>query len=250
MNPFNTSEGKEIVSSAQPLQQLQVSPSALLIALLKKDFLAQKKFVLFAIGYSIFIFVAFNNPVFSSFKYTMGATAIAYIFIMNTIAYDEKNNAHLLLNSLPISRRMLITSRYLMFLEAGVIGIATMGLIGMLFSFQPFIPVNGFISSGDVAIVFFSLIFLTSIYFPFYVHFGSQFMRMFNLILFLVIFFTPSVIVNLIRENPDSALTETLLIIWENLNSSILPYLFITGALLLFYGSYQLSTKLYEKKEF
>ncbi|MFJ7889899.1 ABC-2 transporter permease [Lysinibacillus xylanilyticus] len=78
-----------------------------MINLILKDVLIQKKIILLYIA-TIIIYLLAGVPslIFLGFLYSV-------IFILNAFAYDEKDNANILLNSLPYTRKEIVSSKYI-----------------------------------------------------------------------------------------------------------------------------------------
>ncbi|WP_433595642.1 ABC-2 transporter permease [Lysinibacillus xylanilyticus] len=78
-----------------------------MINLILKDVLIQKKIILLYIA-TIIIYLLAGVPslIFLGFLYSV-------VFILNAFAYDEKDNANILLNSLPYTRREIVSSKYI-----------------------------------------------------------------------------------------------------------------------------------------
>ena len=221
-----------------------------MLNLIKKDFLLQKKSIYFAIGYAIFIFIAFQDPVFANFKYIMSSTAISYIIIMTAAAHEEKNNSDIILNSLPVSRKTIIRSRYLMFLASIVLTLLLTGIIGFLFSLAGLPENQPLISFADISSVLISVSLLSGIYYPLFVKFGSRYMRIFNSFLFLAIFFTPSFLASYIMENKSQQwvreIVEKATAVPE---TGYYVFALILSACILSI-SYLITLRLYENKDF
>ncbi len=206
--------------------------------LIKKDFLMQKKSLYFMIGYGIFVFFAFQDASFAGFKYIMGGSAISYILIMTAIAHEEKNNSDIILNSLPLKRNTIVMAKYLTFLGSVLITMVIMGVIGLIIYTIGFPPLDRLISLSDVLAVLLSVSFLSSIYYPLYIKFGGKYMRFFNIILFMLIFFLPTFLSGLIGEK---------------FNSITIPEFYCISLLIsmiMLLGSYLISLRIYENKEF
>ncbi|MDD2422161.1 MAG: ABC-2 transporter permease, partial [Heliobacteriaceae bacterium] len=82
--------------------------------LLLKDFLVQKPSLRWSLGYLLFILVIFGmTPTFGNFAYIMAGFGSAYILVMGSLQMETKNQADIFLNSLPVTRREIIISKYL-----------------------------------------------------------------------------------------------------------------------------------------
>ena len=218
--------------------------------LVKKDFLLQKKSIYFVIGYGIFIFFAFQDAAFAGFKYIMGGSAISYILIMTAIAHEEKNNSDVILNSLPICRKTIVQARYLMILVSIIFTMVMMGLIGFVIYNAGFPPLDRLISVSDFLGVLLGVSFLSSVYYPLFIKFGGKYMRIFNIILFMIIFFLPSFLGGIIAENPENQVLQNL---GDKINSITVPEFYCISLLIsisMLLISYLISLKIYENKEF
>ena len=78
-----------------------------MINLILKDVLIQKKLILFYIAtIIIYLWAGVPSLLFLGFLYSV-------IFILNAFAYDEKDNANILLISLPYTRKEIVSSKYI-----------------------------------------------------------------------------------------------------------------------------------------
>ncbi len=77
-----------------------------MVNLIFKDILIQKKMILFYIA-TIILYLLINvSLVKIGFLYSLA-------FITMSFSYDEKDNANILLNSLPYTRKQIVSSRYI-----------------------------------------------------------------------------------------------------------------------------------------
>ncbi|MFJ8515623.1 ABC-2 transporter permease [Lysinibacillus xylanilyticus] len=77
-----------------------------MVNLIFKDILIQKKMILFYIA-TIILYLLINvSLVKIGFLYSL-------VFITMSFSYDEKDNANILLNSLPYTRKQIVSSRYI-----------------------------------------------------------------------------------------------------------------------------------------
>ncbi|MFW5438052.1 ABC-2 transporter permease, partial [Paenibacillus apiarius] len=74
--------------------------------LILKDILIQKKIIIFYIATIILYLLVDTSLVLIGFIYSV-------VFIMNAYSYDEKDNANILLNSLPYTRKEIVCSKYI-----------------------------------------------------------------------------------------------------------------------------------------
>ncbi|MDM5250787.1 ABC-2 transporter permease [Lysinibacillus sp. G4S2] len=77
-----------------------------MVNLILKDVLIQKKVILFYIA-TIILYLLIDIPLVNiGFLYSMA-------FITMSFSYDEKDNANILLNSLPYTRKEIVSSKYI-----------------------------------------------------------------------------------------------------------------------------------------
>ncbi|MBN3526167.1 ABC-2 transporter permease [Paenibacillus apiarius] len=74
--------------------------------LILKDILIQKKIIIFYIATIILYLLVDTSLVLIGFIYSV-------VFIMNAYSYDEKDNVNILLNSLPYTRKEIVSSKYI-----------------------------------------------------------------------------------------------------------------------------------------
>ncbi|MGE8000711.1 ABC-2 transporter permease [Lysinibacillus sp. NPDC093190] len=77
-----------------------------MVNLILKDILIQKKMILFYIATIILYLLIDVSLVRIGFLYSL-------VFITMSFSYDEKDNANILLNSLPYTRKEIVSSRYI-----------------------------------------------------------------------------------------------------------------------------------------
>ena len=170
-------------------------------SLILKDIYLQKKSFLFALGYSLFVLIVFQNEIFSETSYIMGAMATAYMLVLGACAYEEKNNSEVILNSLPLKRADIVRARYLSSFVSVFLAFVIIGVLGALMKGVGLpIPLR-YVRISDVIAVIVSLSLLCSLYFPVYFRYGYIKSRFFNLILFLLVFFAPSTGLSYLRED-------------------------------------------------
>lgn len=111
-----------------------------MLNLIRRDVILQKKHLLVFIPF-ILVFVIFDTSPVLVFL-------VASIFIpFNTYGYDEKAETDILLNSLPYTRKEIISSRYIGAIVYMFLSIAVTSLILFVFN-KPFTIVDIVISSG------------------------------------------------------------------------------------------------------
>jgi len=221
-----------------------------LSSLLLKDILLQKKSFLFALGYSIFVLIAFQNEAFAETSYIMGAMATAYMLVVGACAYEEKNNSEVILNSLPLKRAVIVRARYLSSFVFVCLAFVIIGTLGALMKGLGLpIPVR-YVRISDVIAVAISLSLLTSLYFPVYFRYGYIKSRFFNLIMFLLVFFVPGLGLSFLKGGSNN---ETLDQVMDKLAVApdwLIGIALVVVVMIIMFVSMRLSTWIYEKREF
>jgi len=220
-----------------------------MIHLIKKEVILQKKMLWFGFFYSIFLFVAFSNPVLKEFVYIMTAFGIAYITILGAIQSEYKNNSDIVMNSLPITRREIVLGKYLsVFIFTGI-ALFVVAIVGLFFHLAPLPFDHRLINGNDIIIALISIVFLASISLPAYFKTGAQWMRVVNMIVFMLIFFAPAQITGFVLNNQEQVWLQNMLDLAQHniglLIISVAGILFILLAL-----SYRLSLRIYSKRDF
>ncbi len=157
-----------------------------MLNLIFKDLLVQKKTLLFIFVYALLlIFIMQGSDTYSAFI----STFFCYMLIMTSCAYDDKSRADVLFNSLPVKRSTIVWAKYLsvfvyMLLITGIYSIikAAVYLIGQPL-LLPALSAEGFVGG------FLAVSLLSALYFPVYFKFGYMKSRIFNFILFFLLFF-------------------------------------------------------------
>lgn len=221
-----------------------------MINLIIKDFMLQKKYIYFTVGYGVFLFFAFQYSVFDNFIYSMGSIAISYFFIASAVNHDDKDNAHVILNSLPIKRYRIVLAKYVTILTVIALSIAVMGLLGAVFKTVGFPKVGRFINISDAIITFVSVGLLSSVYYPINLKFGSSSVWIFNIIFFIMIFFLPKTIAELLTEYRDSVFVQFIAVMQSSLAEWLKVSLAVVITLFIIVLSFTISVKIYNNKEF
>ncbi|MEN6391095.1 MAG: ABC-2 transporter permease [Syntrophomonas sp.] len=171
--------------------------------LIKKELIVQKKMLLFGLGYAVFLFFVFANPVFQEFTYSMAAFGIAYITVIGVAQAEYKNNSDIVINSLPVTRREVVAAKYLSIITFTVIALALVGVVGLLFHFL--LPVLHYrlINLSDVFTTAVSVILLAAVSLPIYFKTSAQWARVVNVVVFLVLFFAPAQLVGYMQNGQE-----------------------------------------------
>jgi nitrate reductase NapE component len=204
----------------------------------------------FGLLYSIFLFIVFSNPMLKDFTYIMAAFGISYMTIIGAAQAEYKNNSDMIINSLPLTRHEIVLSKYLSVVVFTLISLAMVGIVGLIFHLLP-LPISyRLIKMTDVIITIISVLFLASISLPLYFKsWGGQWARVFNVILFMLLFFAPAQISEYLVNNNQQAWVQTLsfLVREQMWLVSLLSMLVI---LILFLISFTIAQRIYIKRDF
>lgn len=77
-----------------------------MVNLILKDIIIQKNTIIIYIATIILYLLADVSPIYLGILYSV-------VFIMNTFSVDDKGNANILLNSLPYTRKEVVSSKYM-----------------------------------------------------------------------------------------------------------------------------------------
>lgn len=197
---------------------------------MKRDLIIQKKQLLLYVPFILFFTVMDSHPVL--------IFLVVSLFIpFNALAYDEKTDVNVLLNSLPYKRKQIIASRYIGSLLYMAVGIVAAAIV-LLVAGKPFTLTH--ISLGSGLYLLFS-----AMTFPmFYILRPGYTFPIVMLSFFLLVGGGPALF---------TLISDSLQGVIQSLMSLPMPTI-LTGFLsiaLVFYGlSWAISAKVYERKAF
>lgn len=201
--------------------------------LMKKDFLLQKRLLIVYVILLIFYLRADFNIVFS-------VVMISSLFVMNSHYYDEKDKANMLLNSLPYTKKEIVSSKYIEALLSAVIVI-------LLFVIGQYVVDSSLVNFSFIQIIscFLGTMIFTAFYLPFFYKFTQQYILIgFSAVIVLVV-----ISARPITEFVVSNFPETIQTLQEMATFQI--YSMVTILVLIIYGfSWILSIKIYSNKAF
>lgn len=221
-----------------------------MFSLILKDFLLTRKTLLVSIAYAVFILIAFQSETLALASYIMGAVAITYLYLLSVCAYDDKNNTELVLNSLPLSRESIVKARYLSVFIYLALALVIIGGLGFLFKAVGLPIPRNYLSPLDVLGAFVSIGLLCTIYLPCFFRWGYIKSRLFNLVLFLLFFFIPSLLVDYVQRKYSQESMGQLIAFLNGLPSWSISAVLAAVILFLLYISYRVSRIIYSRREF
>lgn len=136
-------------------------------ALLLKEYYAnQSTYAVTLLLFAFLALVAADNQQISSqvLIFLLGA------YLWSTSYVDDQNKSHTLFNSLPINRRMVITSKYINGLLIGML------LLLLTIVINAFIPVYTPLAEMNIALGAASIMVVIALYYPAYIILGARFM--------------------------------------------------------------------------
>ncbi|HEX3010963.1 MAG TPA: ABC-2 transporter permease [Syntrophomonadaceae bacterium] len=217
--------------------------------LIRKDLLAQKHYLWFALGYSVFVFLAFSKPIFLPFVYIMGSVAIAYVMVLSAIQTEYINKSDIVLLSLPVQRREVVISKYLAIFLFTFAALAFMATVGLAIKLSPLPFTVRLIQWQDIVITIISVMLMAAIYFPLYYKVEGKWVQALNIIVFMLLFFAPANIINYLSQNQHSNWVTVLLQI-SSQRPWLIPLLGVVIGLVILAVSLVISLRIYERKDF
>lgn len=221
-----------------------------MINLILKDILIQKKTFLYSLLYGVFAIVAFTGTMTARGAYMFGGMSIAYLLIIYSNGYDEKNKSEIILNSLPVRRENIVTAKYASVIFFFLFGVAVTGIVGAVITIFNIIPGIRYIRLSDILGIFISVGLMYSVYYPFYFKFGSLKLKIFNIVIYMLFLFVPNLILSMIEENPNNNIVLKILSILEKNPAWMLQVFTAIVVVIVMIVSMEISIKIYRNKEF
>ncbi|GIN40121.1 MULTISPECIES: ABC-2 transporter permease [Heyndrickxia] len=207
-------------------------------SLILKDILMLKKMLLLIAGFIALFYFLENPPV-------MAISFAGIIFISSTGSFEDRSNSHIMLNSLPIHRKSIISSKYVGAILFGIFATVLATLFQMIFYFildaydKPLPNANQLVLSMVIILLF------SALYFPILYKFGEKYTR---IILMIVIF---GFII--FGQMAMYALKGNIEVFQLFLNQFTITQLTIAGfaiTIIVFIFSWLATIKIYEAKDF
>ncbi|QUH18527.1 ABC-2 transporter permease [Alkaliphilus sp. B6464] len=222
-----------------------------MINLIKKEFMIQKKYFLLLLGYSFFMLIAFSiSPSdMAQSAYMAAAIGIVYMFIQYSCAIEDKNKSEKILNSLPISRKKIVLSKYGAIMLFSMLSVIVVGLAGMLVLKLSFTYIRIIELENIVAILSIAWM-LAAIYLPVYFKFGYIKAKAFNMIIFFIFFFGPMFAKNYLQKYIGSSSMESILNFMASKGPIAIAGIALFASMILVIISAIISTRVYYNREF
>ncbi|HOV94410.1 MAG TPA: ABC-2 transporter permease [Spirochaetales bacterium] len=225
-----------------------------MLSLFLKDFLILKRTILFAAIYPVILIVGFQNS--GDVVFVINLVAITYILLISVCAYDEKNKADVLLNSLPISRNKVVLARYVSLYLFAVLAVfyycVLVALLGLTNLGVRISPMTG--QSLLIGVVLVSVMY--GIYLPLFFKFGYIKTRIVGIALFFVVFFGLGSLAQMITkvgqtaDGSGNSFLQSLALMVNGLSSTQTVLCIVAVLFILVFLSFRMSLKIYRGKEF
>jgi hypothetical protein len=206
--------------------------------LMRKDIVVIKNYIWFIIGYCLFFKFTFQGQ-----QGLLIEVLVPSMFVIFVVGNDLKLFYQQFLNSLPVSRKKLVASKYLtsliLILVSQLFVIVTNGLVSIV--------LNGswhwdWVSAqlGALMVILFSFVYLPVTYWL-----GHNGARLINMVMMVIALVASGVLSDLWQKNPNATW-----IMWANTHQTALVFFILCTLLLFGFISYVLSVSLYSKKDF
>lgn len=217
--------------------------------LIKKELIVQKKLLLFGLFYAAFLFFVLSNPVFREFNYSMAASGIAYITLIGVAQAEYKNNSDIIINSLPLTRRVVVAAKYLSILAFTIIALLLVGAVGLIFHFLLPVLNHRLLNTFDIITTTVSITLLAAVSLPIYFKTSAQWTRVVNVVIFLIIFFAPAQLIGYLAQNGQDPWVGSPVGLAGNQNW-LLSLTGLAVLMVILFISYFISLRIYLNKDF
>lgn len=218
-----------------------------MLNLVIKDILVQRRTFFGAFVYLLFFIFAFQS--LEGNVYTSAIVAFVYLLVMGAFAYDDKSKADIMLNSLPIKRKNIVMAKYISLFAYVVIGTVVFSVITSVISMLN-ISIKTYPVTVELLVsAILAISILNSISFPLMFKWGYNKARVFNMILFLSIFFSAPLLVNFFSK-PDSEFIATVVAFLKRQSDITIISGLLSLSFIILFISYLTSLRFYKKREF
>ena len=169
------------------------------------------------------------------------ATMMASFFVLTSAAQDERNNSQTFINSLPVSRRDVVTGKYVLSIGAGV---ALTGITLLVTALRE--PMPGRVMLGQLFLSAGVISTFVSVFIPMYYLLGSRFVQLGLFVLFILVVAVAPPAYNLAVRHNFWGLLDTL----RAVPVETLQTVAAVTVVVLLLASWRLSVALYNRKEF
>ncbi|HHT42299.1 MAG TPA: ABC-2 transporter permease [Firmicutes bacterium] len=212
-----------------------------MITLVLKDLLLQKK-ILTTMFIYVFIF-SFAFRSLGEYQPVAIITGVSYMLVMFAGAWEDKNNADRLWNSLPVSKWQIVGSKYLSVLAYVALASAATWITMTVLSLVNVSVAMGAVSLVSIAAGAVSVLLLSSFYLPIYFALGYIKSRYLNFVIYFAFLFLANALSGLVGRLSAVPFL-------ANAGSAVLLGLGVGSMALVIAVSFVLSLRLYTRREF
>lgn len=215
--------------------------------LVKKDLKLSTKINIFGVAYAMFISaMGMNLPVDLpvNIMYILGIINFVFVSVIYSIGYDDKNKSEVVLNSFPIDRKDIVRGKYVTLLIFIFISCISVFLLTNIIKGLGVKPDGRPADIWDIVAAMSLLLVFYSIYYPLYFKLGD--LRMFNSILWMLVFVGPTILGKIGRKLESKGLLKGM----ASLNIRQITLFAFIFSILIYYISLQISKKIYMTREF
>lgn len=205
--------------------------------ILYKEFLVQRTLILLYAAITLF-FAAQLIPVDEPLTVI---SILAMFFTFGTAAHEDKNNSHVLLNSLPVSRKEIVTAKYAFHLAIGLCLVGFAFICKVLISDLP--AGTAFRQTAVAAAI---VIWFVAAFFPMYYWLGPRFVQIGMIVLFILMLTAIPMVLNLGAKHRFWGIMDLV----QSFPEQLLFALLTAATVILLIVSRHISVRLYERKEF
>lgn len=216
-------------------------------SLLIKDILVQKKqffLSLFLVVLYTLLFSNMGGAILSVF-------ALPYLLVITTVAYDDKDKAEVVLNSLPIDRSLIVMERYISVFLFAAIGIIEYTFVEVIADFLKIPIAMDPLTIKSIGGILLGITIYYGIYLPLLFKLGYMKTKWINFVMFFVLFFGITSLINIfIKYKADVKYIDKIIMFLNNG-----PHLEVFGILIvisfiIYMCSYLLSVRFYRNRGF
>ena len=186
---------------------------------------------------AVILFAAKVVPIFNPLAL---AFCLGIYFIFTTATHEDMNNGHILINSLPVDRKEVVTAKYAFHIAVGV------GFIALDILLEAVTGARLPDIAWQFAVAALGIVWFVSVFFPLYFWLDHRFVRVAMVILFVMIVGAVPIMYNLGVKHNFWGLIDAA----KSLPGSLLFGLAAAVTVLVLAVSWLLSVRLYERKQF
>jgi hypothetical protein len=208
-----------------------------MLYLIKKELTANVRYLL--LGIAVFVVYALIFSTTSAALFTLCVILFFYFLSATNLVFDERYKIDLLLATLPVRRRDVVLSKYLLMLVVFITAAVLYSFLAVISRAAGYekIPMLTLMSTS---LAFCSLSIFNGLSIPLAYKYGAQSTRLVSFILFFALFFVSS----LLRE-----LKLPVLEAFSRPSDGYAGLLILAAGILISLLSFQISARIYEKKD-